>query len=56
MHEPTELGEVRTRLTVGIVDEQRGGGEDAVEHAVRRAPRDVVRAGGSEVDLHASGR
>ena len=54
--QPTQLGEVRAGFAVGILDEQRGRGEDAVEHAVRRAPRDVVGAGGGEVDLHASGR
>jgi hypothetical protein len=56
MDETTQLGEVRPRIGVRFVDEEARRGEHTVDHAVRRAPSDVVGAGGGEVDLHASER
>ena len=56
VHEAAQLGEVRARLGVRVVGEQTGRRDHAVEHAVRGAPRDVVGAGGGQVDLHAPER
>jgi hypothetical protein len=56
MHEAAQFGEVRAHLGVRIVGEQTGRRDHSVEHAMRGTPRDVVGAGGGQIDLHAPER